>query len=101
VCTLYPDRFIGVCALPQSPGVEPKACEELECCVNEFGFVGCNLNPEPLTGRSFDDNQPCLDAIGWLTAEDRRKILGKNAARAYPRLAPLLERRRLRVDSAQ
>lgn len=249
VCTLYPDRFIGVCALPQSPGVAPKACvEELERCVNELGFVGCNLNPDPSggrwsdpplgdewwypvyeklvelnasvmmhasatcnpafhttgshylnvdstafmqlmesrvfkdfptlrvilahgggnvpyqaaryralcvmnkwepfedfvrrlyfdttvyspdamemlvrivgvdnivfasemlggvtavdprTGRSFDDNQPCVDAIGWLTAEDRRKILEQNAARAYPRLAPLLERRRVRVDSAQ
>jgi 4-oxalmesaconate hydratase len=56
---------------------------------------------DPRTGRSFDDNKPCLDAIAWLTAEDRRKILEENAARAYPRLAPLLERRRVRVDSAQ
>src|SRR2546423_14243528 len=23
VCTLYPDNFIGVCQLPQSPGVSP------------------------------------------------------------------------------
>jgi len=241
VCTVYPDRFIGVCALPQSPGVEPKACvEELERCVAEFGFVGCNLNPDPSggrwsdpplgdewwypvyeklvaldasvmihasatcnpafhttgshyltvdstafmqllesrifkdfpnlrvilahgggnvpyqsaryralcllnkwepfeefvkrlyfdttvystdamemllkivgvdnvlfasemlggvnavdprTGRSFDDNKPCLDAIAWLTDDDRRKILEENAGRAYPRLTPLLERR--------
>lgn len=241
MCTVYPDRFIGVCALPQSPGVEPKACvEELERCVAEFGFVGCNLNPDPSggrwsdpplgdewwypvyeklvaldasvmihasatcnpafhttgshyltvdstafmqllesrifkdfpnlrvilahgggnvpyqsaryralcllnkwepfeefvkrlyfdttvystdamemllkivgvdnvlfasemlggvnavdprTGRSFDDNKPCLDAIAWLTDDDRRKILEENAGRAYPRLTPLLERR--------
>ena len=51
VCTLYPDRFVGVGALPQSPGVPLKACvEELERCVNELGFVGCNLNPDPSGG---------------------------------------------------
>jgi 4-oxalmesaconate hydratase len=51
VCTLYPKNFIGVCQLPQSPGVDPKTCiSELERCVNEFGFVGCNLNPDPSGG---------------------------------------------------
>jgi 4-oxalmesaconate hydratase len=50
-CTLYPRRFIGVCALPQSPGVSPRECiPELERCVKEFGFVGCNLNPDPSGG---------------------------------------------------
>ena len=49
--TLYPHNFIGVCQLPQSPGVNPKNCiGELERCVNEFGFVGCNLNPDPSGG---------------------------------------------------
>jgi 4-oxalmesaconate hydratase len=48
---LYPKNFIGVCQLPQSPGVEPKNCiPELERCVNELGFVGCNLNPDPAGG---------------------------------------------------
>jgi 4-oxalmesaconate hydratase len=51
VCNLYPNNFIGVCQLPQSPGVEPKTCiDELERCINEFGFVGCNLNPDPSGG---------------------------------------------------
>jgi 4-oxalmesaconate hydratase len=51
VCRLYPDRFIGVCALPQSPGVSPReSVEELTRCVNEFGCVGCNLNPDPSGG---------------------------------------------------
>jgi 4-oxalmesaconate hydratase len=51
VCRLYPSRFSGVCALPQSPGVGPRECvEELERCVNDFGFVGCNLNPDPSGG---------------------------------------------------
>jgi len=51
VCTLFPDNFIGVCQLPQTPGVSPENCiEELERCVNELGFVGCNLNPDPSGG---------------------------------------------------
>ena len=51
VCALFPDRFVGVCALPQSPGVKPTACaEELERCVTELGFVGCNVNPDPSGG---------------------------------------------------
>jgi 4-oxalmesaconate hydratase len=50
-CTLYPDNFVGVCQLPQSPGIPPKNCiGELERCVKEFGFVGCNLNPDPSGG---------------------------------------------------
>jgi 4-oxalmesaconate hydratase len=51
VCGLYPDNFIGVCQLPQSPGVPPKNCiVELERAVNELGFIGCNLNPDPSGG---------------------------------------------------
>ncbi len=52
VCTLYPKNFIGVCQLPQSPGVRPgTACiSELERCVKEYGFIGCNLNPDPSGG---------------------------------------------------
>ena len=51
VCQLYPDNFIGVCQLPQSPGVRPENCiAELERCVTKLGFVGCNLNPDPSGG---------------------------------------------------
>jgi len=240
-CKLYPDRFVGVCSLPQSPGVSPTECaEELERCVKELGFVGCNLNPDPSggywtdpplgdewwyplyeklealdaaamvhasatcnpafhstgshylnvdstavmqlmesrvfhdfprlriviphgggnipyqearyralclmnkwepfeafikrlyfdttvyspeamemlvrvvgvdniifasemlggvttidpgTGRFFDDNRPCLDAIGWLSKEDRKKIFEENVKKAYPRLRPILAER--------
>ena len=50
-CTLYPENFVGVCQLPQTPGVPPSNCiEELERCVKEFGFIGCNLNPDPSGG---------------------------------------------------
>ncbi|MGW0738021.1 amidohydrolase family protein [Streptomyces sp. NPDC002851] len=51
VTTLYPDRFIGVCQLPQSPGVPiERSIDELKRCVLELGFVGCNLNPDPSGG---------------------------------------------------
>jgi 4-oxalmesaconate hydratase len=51
VCKLYPDNFVGVCQLPQSPGVRPENCiPELERCVDELGFIGCNLNPDPSGG---------------------------------------------------
>ena len=51
VCRLYPKNFLPVCQLPQSPGVPPADCiAELERCVNELGFVGCNLNPDPSGG---------------------------------------------------
>ena len=51
VCNLHPSSFIPVCQLPQSPGVPPANCiPELERCVGELGFVGCNLNPDPSGG---------------------------------------------------
>jgi len=51
VVQLYPDRFAGVCQLPQSPGVPiVNAAAELRRCVEELGFVGCNLNPDPSGG---------------------------------------------------
>ncbi|MEJ2122947.1 MAG: amidohydrolase family protein [Alphaproteobacteria bacterium] len=51
VVELFPDNFIGVCQLPQSPGAPiANSIAELERCVNELGFVGCNLNPDPSGG---------------------------------------------------
>ncbi|MBQ0830637.1 amidohydrolase family protein [Streptomyces tagetis] len=55
VCGLFPGRFVGVCQLPQSPGDALAASvrnsvTELERCVEELGFVGCLLNPDPSDG---------------------------------------------------
>jgi len=51
VCALYPKNFVGVCQLPQTQGVGPEnSIQELERCVKEFGFIGCNLNPDPSGG---------------------------------------------------
>jgi len=52
ITKLYPTNFVGVAQLPQTPGVAPaKTClAELERCVSEYDFVGCNLNPDPSGG---------------------------------------------------
>ncbi|GFE82276.1 4-oxalomesaconate hydratase [Steroidobacter agaridevorans] len=51
VVDLYPENFVGVCQLPQSPGVPiSHSVAELERCVKELGFIGCNLNPDPSGG---------------------------------------------------
>jgi 4-oxalmesaconate hydratase len=51
VAQLFPDNFIGAAMLPQSPGVDPATCvAEIERCVNDYGFVGVNLNPDPSGG---------------------------------------------------
>jgi 4-oxalmesaconate hydratase len=51
VVDLYPANFAAVCQLPQSPGVPiAHSINELTRCVNELGFVGCNLNPDPSGG---------------------------------------------------
>ena len=50
-CSLYPEKFVAVAQLPQSPGAAPRDCiPELERCVKELGFIGCNLNPDPSGG---------------------------------------------------
>jgi len=50
-CALYPEKFVAVAQLPQSPGAAPEDCiPELERCVRELGFIGCNLNPDPSGG---------------------------------------------------
>jgi len=51
IVALFPDNFVGVYQLPQSVGVPiARSIQELERCVNELGFVGCNLNPDPSGG---------------------------------------------------
>jgi len=51
VVALFPETFFGVCQLPQSPGVPVShSIAELERCVNDLGFVGLNLNPDPSGG---------------------------------------------------
>ena len=58
---LFPDHFVGVGMLPQRPDAPlDAAIGELERCVNELGFVGCNVNPDPV-GRAVDERRALTD----------------------------------------
>ena len=51
ITQLYPDNFVGACQLPQSPGTNlANSIIELERCVEQYNFVGCNLNLDPSGG---------------------------------------------------
>jgi 4-oxalmesaconate hydratase len=51
VTQLFPQHFAGVAQLPQTPGGRmPDLVAELRRCVEELGFVGVNLNPDPSGG---------------------------------------------------
>jgi 4-oxalmesaconate hydratase len=51
ICRLYPNNFAPVGMLPQFPGVNPRNClAEIDRMVNELGFIGINLNPDPTGG---------------------------------------------------
>ena len=48
VAGLYPHVFAPVCMLPQSSEADmTSSIAELERCVTQMGFIGCNLNPDP------------------------------------------------------
>ena len=62
-CRVLPDRFAGICGLPQPAG-EPiqTSLPELERCIKEYGFVGCLLDPDPGEG---DNQTPALGDEYW------------------------------------
>ena len=60
VTKLFPETFVGVCMLPQSPKSDLAASvRELRRCVEEMGFIGCNLNPDP--GGGHFEHPPLTD----------------------------------------
>lgn len=63
VCDAFPETFSGVCGLPQGVEGRMDACvEELERCVNELGFVGCLVNPDPAEGIG---DVPTMESEYW------------------------------------
>ena len=63
VSRLFPDHFIPAAMLPQSPGVDPATCiPELVKCVEQYGNVAINLNPDPSGGHW---NSPPLSDRHW------------------------------------
>ncbi|GIH17791.1 amidohydrolase family protein [Rugosimonospora africana] len=60
---MHPNRFAGVAGLPVCAGSPvTDALPELDRAVNELGFVGVSLNPDPYEGRG---NSPTLDQEYW------------------------------------
>jgi 4-oxalmesaconate hydratase len=51
ISRLFPEHFVPAAMLPQSPGVDPATCiPELVKCVEQYGNVAINLNPDPSGG---------------------------------------------------
>jgi 4-oxalmesaconate hydratase len=62
-------------------------------------MLGGVTTVDPKTGRFFDDNKPCLDAVASLSEADRQKIFEANARKVYPRLGTILDARSTRTGA--
>jgi 4-oxalmesaconate hydratase len=66
---LYPQRFRGVAGLPQSLGRPIETVfDEINRCIEELGFVGVLLNPDPSEGRG---TSPPLGDPYWYPLYER------------------------------
>ena len=73
VTRLYPETFAGVCMLPQSPRADlTESVRELRRCVEDLGFVGCNLNPDP--GGGHFTAPPLTDAYWFPIYEEMTRL---------------------------
>jgi 4-oxalmesaconate hydratase len=50
-------------------------------------MVGAVRGIDPETGQYYDDTKRYIDAVSWLSAEDKAKIFAGNVAKVYPRFA--------------
>jgi predicted TIM-barrel fold metal-dependent hydrolase len=98
-CQAYPDRLIGIGAVPIQEVEE--AIREMRQVVKDLGFKGIFLRPNPHCGRNwespiYDPFYAEAEALGvplmfhkeirertGLSESAKRKILGENAARLY------------------
>jgi 4-oxalmesaconate hydratase len=69
VSRLFPGRFVPAAMLPQSPGVDPRtSVPELVKCVEQYGAVAVNLNPDPSGGHW---KEPPLSDRWWYPIYER------------------------------
>jgi predicted TIM-barrel fold metal-dependent hydrolase len=73
-CTMFPDRFLGACMLPQdSSAADLSGClDELNRCVTEFGFPAAYLSPDPAGRRT----TPGMHEPYWYPVYERAQELG-------------------------
>ena len=70
----HPDRYAGVCGLPHH-SEEPDTkhlLEELRRCVNDLGFIGCMINPDPGEGEGY--TPPMNDEYWYPLYEEMVKL---------------------------
>lgn len=68
-CALHPTRFFGVAGLPLCADEPVTTCfDELERAVNDLGFVGVSLNPDPHEGKGYT---PLLGDEYWYPLYER------------------------------
>jgi 4-oxalmesaconate hydratase len=62
-CKIAPTRYRGVAGLPQVAGVPiTNTFEEIDRCVNDLGFIGIMINPDPYEG---DGTSPGMGDEYW------------------------------------
>ncbi len=72
ICRLHPQRFVGIAQLPQSSTLDTSNCvDELNRCVNELGFVGALVNPDP----GADRQTPGMNDPYWFPLYERAQAL--------------------------
>jgi predicted TIM-barrel fold metal-dependent hydrolase len=73
-CTMFPDRFLGACMLPQdSAAPDLSGClDELNRCVSEYGFVAAYVSPDPAGRRT----TPGMHEPYWYPLYARAQELG-------------------------
>jgi predicted TIM-barrel fold metal-dependent hydrolase len=72
-CSISPNRLLGVAQLPQSPELSTENCvEELRRCVEDLGFVGALVNPDP----GSDGRSPGVDNEYWFPLYEAAASLG-------------------------
>jgi predicted TIM-barrel fold metal-dependent hydrolase len=69
---LHPDRFGGICQLPQSREFDTNNClDELERSITELGMVGALINPDP----SGERDVPGVDDKYWYPLYEKAQEL--------------------------
>lgn len=85
ICKMHPDRFRGVAGLPEAKGTTPADwLDEARRALEELGFVGVLLNPDPSEGMNL--TPPLGDPwwyplFEWLEANDVPALVHSTACR--------------------
>jgi 4-oxalmesaconate hydratase len=77
---LEPKHFRGIGGLPQCAGVSPKnTFDEIDRCINDLGFVGMMINPDPGEG---DGQTPGMGDEYWYPLYEKLVQMDVPGARA-------------------